>query len=518
MDDLQLAVLTGVVAIIVIYAVRWYTDPLHAIPKVGGSSLPDLSYLGAWRTLGDFRERLEEGYRKAHSAFKIATFDRWVVVVSGQSMVLELRKRPADELSAPHAFVELFQAKHVFEPVILSDTYHTEIVKETLLKKLPSFLPNAINEIFVAVNDNIPTKDKQWESIDVMPVVRKIIARTSSRVFFGLPLCRNEEYLALVLSFEMHFMKGAGILRLVPGFMKRRVLEPHDDSNMTFTGNNSKDDMCSAAPYLRPLIEMRMKAFAESGEEGNDKPSDLLQSILERGIQKGETTETIIQRVLLLNFASIGTTSSIATHALYVLAEKPDLVTSLREEVQTSVSAHGWTGAALDNMYQLDSLLRETIRYYRGSLVTLPRIALKDITLHDGTRIPAGTLVSANTYPLHHDAALLEDADKFDPFRYARMRSVEGGPRLKHQFAHTSPEYIVFGYGPHACPGRFFASSALKAALAYIVLNYDMKLAGDGSRPRNIYASLAVMPAPDGLFSSRSAKGLGLFDLGGMYV
>ena len=84
--------------------------------------------------------------------------------------------------------------------------------------------------------------------------------------------------------------------------------------------------------------------------------------------------------------------------------------------------------------------------------MTLPRIALKDLALHDGTRVPAGTLVSANTYPLHHDTRILADADKFDAFRYAR--TVEGaGPRglkLKHQFAHTSPEYIVFGYGPHA--------------------------------------------------------------------
>ena len=60
--------------------------------------------------------------------------------------------------------------------------------------------------------------------------------------------------------------------------------------------------------------------------------------------------------------------SQIATLTLYVLAEKPDLVASLREEVQASVAAHGWTGAALDGMCKLDSLLRETIRFYGGNL------------------------------------------------------------------------------------------------------------------------------------------------------
>ena len=36
--------------------------------------------------------------------------------------------------------------------------------------------------------------------------------------------------------------------------------------------------------------------------------------------------------------------------------------------MQASVAAHGWTGAALDGMCRLDSLLRETIRFYGGNL------------------------------------------------------------------------------------------------------------------------------------------------------
>ena len=110
--------------------------------------------------------------------------------------------------------LQLFQAKHVFEQAILSDMYHTDVVKETLLKKLPGFLPNAVDEVFRAVNDNIPIRDNrerpdesrcvgvvgiltywycavhvEWESVDVTPVMGRIFARTSSRVFVGLPLC-----------------------------------------------------------------------------------------------------------------------------------------------------------------------------------------------------------------------------------------------------------------------------------------------------------------------------------------
>ena len=47
-------------------------------------------------------------------------------------------------------------------------------------------------------------------------------------------------------------------------------------------------------------------------------------------------------------------------------------------------------------------------------------------------------------------------------------------------------------------PGRFFAANELKALLAYIVLNYDLKLGGDGKRPANLFRGAVVIPSPTG--------------------
>ena len=54
-------------------------------------------------------------------------------------------------------------------------------------------------------------------------------------------------------------------------------------------------------------------------------------------------------------------------------------------------------------------------------------------------------------------------------------------------------------------PGRYFASNELKTILAHVVLNYDLKLGGDGSRPLEVYFSLSVLPALGGrvLFKKR---------------
>ena len=98
MDDIQSAVFACVAVVIAIYAVRWYTDPVSArcsrrpafdslsidsdhqpqinsIPTVGGSSLPGLSLLTAWRTVHNCREVLTAGYRKVRVSSLTALCD-----------------------------------------------------------------------------------------------------------------------------------------------------------------------------------------------------------------------------------------------------------------------------------------------------------------------------------------------------------------------------------------------------------------------------------------------------------
>ncbi|KAM5541320.1 hypothetical protein V8D89_004874 [Ganoderma adspersum] len=499
MDDYRPVALAFLAVGFAAYAVRWYTDPLRAIPTVGGSSLPGLSWLAAFHMLGDCRDVLEEGYRKyPDSAFKIPTLDRWMVIFSGRDMVEELRKRGDEELSGRGGSEETLQSKYIFEPSVLADEYHVDVVKEKLTRTLPTVLPDVIDEVTIAVQDHILTREGEWTSVEVLPVMQKIIARVSNRAFVGLPLCRNEEYLTLAVDFAIDFMKTIVVLRLFPRFLKPIV---------ALFFNLVKRDTERAVPFLRPMIEERQRASAELGEGWNDKPNDLLQFLLDKATPKNESVFTIAQRLLTLNFAAIHTSSNTITHALNRLAEHPELLAPLREEIETSISADGWTSAALANMWKLDSLLRETLRYHGIGLLAMGRKAMKDITLRDGTRIPQGALVQVASYALHHDGTHLENADTFDAFRYARMRGA-AGQGLKHQFTSTSPEYIPFGHGQHSCPGRYFASNELKAMLAYVILNYDLKLGGDGSRAPDVFVAMATMPAPQSrvLFKKREAS------------
>lgn len=51
------------------------------------------------------------------------------------------------------------------------------------------------------------------------------------------------------------------------------------------------------------------------------------------------------------------------TQVLYHLAERPELLAPLREEIEMAIDAEGWTMPSFARMWKLDSLLRESERY-----------------------------------------------------------------------------------------------------------------------------------------------------------
>lgn len=101
------------------------------------------------------------------------------------------------------------------------------------------------------------------------------------------------------------------------------------------------------------------------------------------------------------------------------------------------------------------------------------------------------------------DPEVYPDPTRFDPWRSYRLREAEKlkGAQRAHvgaanQLVTVSPTALNFGYGRHACPGRFFAANEIKMMLGRIVLNYDVKNV-DGSIERypNLYLAESVSPS-----------------------
>ncbi|KAI8990629.1 cytochrome P450 [Trametes punicea] len=499
MPDVASVLWAAIAVIGVAYLIRWKTDPLNSIPTVGGSSWPLLSIISAVNFSLNSKKLLQEGYKKYYgSVFKVPLLASWVVVATGPKMVEEIRRRPDDELSFLDGVEDTMQIRHTFGPQTHDDPYHVDIIREKLTRSVPAILPDVVDELALAVPQHIPAKSDEWLEVHVMSAMQQIIARASNRVFVGLPACRNQEYLDLAISFTTDIVKDATVIRLSPGFLRPLVAR---------LCTHVKTSFYKAIPHLKPLFQERRELMEKFGDDWTDKPNDMLQWIMDAAETRDNSDEAIARRVLLINFAAIHTSSNSVTHALYHLAERPDYQQALREEIEPIIREEGWTKNAMGRMWKLDSFLRESQRYNGIGLASLTRKALKDVRLHDGTLIPRGSILLVAADATHHDDSIYADADVFDPFRFSRMRE-QDGEALKYQFVNTSLDYISFGHGKHACPGRFFAANELKSLLAYIILNYDMKLSGDGSRPKNVYWAMTVIPALNGkiLFKKRETS------------
>lgn len=115
------------------------------------------------------------------------------------------------------------------------------------------------------------------------------------------------------------------------------------------------------------------------------------------------------------------------------MAKHPEIQQKAREEVNRILCPGGTepdadvlpTTAQTKEFVYLNQIIRETLRM-NGSVVSLvtPRKATKDVML-DNKLIPEGTLVNVNIYDLHHNPAVWNDPETFNPDRFAKEAEAE---------------------------------------------------------------------------------------------
>jgi len=248
--------------------------------------------------------------------------------------------------------------------------------------------------------------------------------------------------------------------------------------------------------HLDPIIKDRQRCLDEYGEEWEEKPNDLISWLLDEASERERSLRNLFLRLMTINFGAINTTSMTFTHALYHLAAMPHYIRPMREEVEAIVAEEGWTKNAIGKMYKIDSFFKETQRFNGLGSLSMPRTALNDFTLADGTFIPKDTSVCVALFSTHRDERNYANPDVFDGFRFVHTASwaLSEEERAKQQMVATTATHLSFGYGRHACPGRFFAAVELKAMMAHLVLNYDVKLENEGVRPPDTWFGAYCIP------------------------
>lgn len=223
----------------------------------------------------------------------------------------------------------------------------------------------------------------------------------------------------------------------------------------------------------------------------------------------------IAQRLLILDLVSIFTTSQAFTNCLLDLcssSSKEDFIFGLREETnRISTEYNGLsTKEAVDKLYRIDSCVRESMRCSAFGIVALPRTVARQegLDLGNGARIPAGVRLGIPMKAIHHDDRYYENPLDFDAFRFSRaFESLEDEGQVDHKREHSytlTGSFLTYGYGKHACSGRWFASLVMKQALAYVIQNYDVECV-DGKPKRTAILNMVMPPTGDQIRIRRRA-------------
>lgn len=124
------------------------------------------------------------------------------------------------------------------------------------------------------------------------------------------------------------------------------------------------------------------------------------------------------------------------------------------------------------------------------------RRVLAPLTLSNGMRIPRGATLLVPTGAINMDSSFFENPEKFDGLRFYNKRQQSENDALKHQLVTVGKTDLAWGYGRHACPGRFIADVVMKLMVIEIIMRYDIKFPSSNTRPENIIYEGIVSSTP----------------------
>ena len=96
----------------------------------------------------------------------------------------------------------------------------------------------------------------------------------------------------------------------------------------------------------------------------------------------------------------------------------------------------------------------------------------------DGVTFPPGTIIDVNIACLHHNPAMWENHNEFDPDRF-----------LPERFAEKDPfSFLPFSAGQRNCIGQNFAMNEIKVFISHVVRSFEISL--DKDQPAVSYRDL----------------------------
>ncbi|KAK8087648.1 Cytochrome P450 [Apiospora hydei] len=459
------------------------------------------------RSVTSMQETMREGYQqfsKHHKPFALPSM--WIgggLVVLPPSM-LSLLNKPRDELSSFNSLLENAQFRYLMtDRDVWANAIHFNPIRKELAPKKMGPLVAIMAEEWDGAFQQCWGKDRGGRVVNAWDSMVRIISHASLRIMVGTPGCKNNEYLHRSRLYANSVLVDGCIINCIPP-MLRPVLGP-------LVALRAKYHQRKLLTILIPMVEEKL-ANIET-ERSNDKasPGNVIEWLIAESNNYGPEQRTalkISQRILALTSMFVFAIGWVFAHVvldIHCSSSKDDLVNILEAECRRVWAEHTGlsTKEAIDALYDVDSAVRESMRLNDVMVHLLPLEVLRGepIDLGGGRHISAGSGVRT-VFPaqmIHTDPSIYPNPEQFDALRFTR--GLEKSQDSSHTdtkrqlMTNVSTTFLPFGYGRHACPGRWFVAYMVKQSLAYVLLNYDIEVT---KRPGKRTSMLNFMLPPQG--------------------
>ncbi|OTB02485.1 hypothetical protein M426DRAFT_195432 [Hypoxylon sp. CI-4A] len=450
---------------------------IPTIPVIGGNSKESIRTNRA-KFLHNSKQILLDGYREHGAGFFYVPSPYGERLMIPTQFLEELKTAPVDKVDFVGTFIEMFEGKYT--TMGSRSTLHPRVVKAQLNQHLGDVMPTIQDEIRDAFEESFPACD-DWTEVPVVETITQIVARVSGCMFGGPILSRNKEWTAASIAFAVDGFIGAQKLKRYPSFL--RPIVARFIPEIKAIANHYR----AAEKAAYPILQER--------ERTGERADDLLYWMNEQA-QGGEKEHTFLASILLkVSFAAIHTSAAAPSQLIFDLCEHPEYVEPLHEEYSKVMGADGKIDKqGFYHMPKMDSIMKESQRFNPLLLVTFERVITEDWKLSNGYVIPSHTMIGVPTHAITMDPTFYPDPDRFDGFRFAKIRESDPAVEGKAQYVASNPSSMAFGYGRHACPGRFFASQEIKAIMVYLLEHFDMKFRKGQGRPESQQFETQYLP------------------------
>lgn len=242
-----------------------------------------------------------------------------------------------------------------------------EAVKVDLTRNIAKTLSDLQDEVVYAVDTEVG-RCQDWTAINVQAKLLRIVALVSGRVFVGLPLSRDEEWMTSTINYTVDV---GNCLRVMDSYhyLLRPIVAPFLPELRKLLYYRKR-----AGIMLAPTVASIMEAVQHKAKDSDfespfrDDQFNMVSWILGHH-KKPESVkpEILGEDQMMVAFAAIHTTTITVSHALFDLATYPECIAELRAEIMevTATEPDGkLKKTSMPKLKKLDSFIKESQRMH----------------------------------------------------------------------------------------------------------------------------------------------------------